>query len=95
MVFLFFKKNNRKRKGIDKPKRDNVLPWDRQFMGEWNDLVFFTYEIRNVPLNIQFYISIIQLDSPLSDYFFISQIWLNYLFVRKFKPQILKKYDEI
>jgi hypothetical protein len=52
------------RKGINKPKRDNILPWDRQFMGEWNDLVFFTYEIRNVPLNIQFYISIIRLDSP-------------------------------
>jgi hypothetical protein len=26
-----------------------VLPWDRQVLGEWNHLFFFTYEIRNVP----------------------------------------------
>jgi hypothetical protein len=41
-----------------------VLPWNRQVLGEWNHLVFFTYEIRNVPFNIQFYISIILLDFP-------------------------------
>jgi hypothetical protein len=38
-----------------------VLPWDRQVLGEWNHLFFFTYEIRNVPFNIQFYITIIPL----------------------------------
>jgi hypothetical protein len=54
----------RPRKGINKPKRDNVLPWDRKVMGEWNDLVLFTYEIRNVPFNIQFYISIIRIAFP-------------------------------
>jgi hypothetical protein len=31
---------------------------------------FFTYEIRNVPFNIQYYITIILLDFPLSDYYF-------------------------
>jgi hypothetical protein len=30
---------------------DIVLPWDRQVLGEWNHLFFFTYEIRNVPFN--------------------------------------------
>jgi hypothetical protein len=32
-------------------KGDIVLPWDRQVLGEWNHLFFFTYEIRNVPFN--------------------------------------------
>jgi hypothetical protein len=32
---------------------DFVLPWDRKVLGEWNHLFFFTYEIRNVPFNIQ------------------------------------------
>ena len=45
-------------------KGDIVLPWDRQVLGEWNHLFFFTYEIRNVPFNIQFYITIILLDFP-------------------------------
>jgi hypothetical protein len=39
-----------------------VLPWDRQVLGEWNHLFFFTYEIRNVSLDIQYYITIILLD---------------------------------
>jgi hypothetical protein len=42
----------------NKPKRAIVLPWDRHVLGEWNNLFFFTYEIRNVPFNIQFYIAI-------------------------------------
>jgi hypothetical protein len=25
-----------------------ALPWDRQVLGEWNHLFFFTYEIKNV-----------------------------------------------
>jgi hypothetical protein len=29
-------------------KGDMVLPWDREVLGEWNHLFFFTYEIRNV-----------------------------------------------
>jgi hypothetical protein len=37
---------------------------DRQVLGEWNHLFFFTYEIRNVPINIQFYITIMLLDFP-------------------------------
>jgi hypothetical protein len=41
-----------------------VLPWDRQVLGEWNHLFFITYEIRNVPFHIQFYITIILLDFP-------------------------------
>ena len=45
-------------------KGDIVLPWDRQVLGEWNHLFFFTYEIRNVPFNIQYYIVIILLDFP-------------------------------
>ena len=45
-------------------KGDIVLPWDRQVLGEWNHLFFFTYEIRNVPFNIQYYITIILLDFP-------------------------------
>jgi hypothetical protein len=45
-------------------KGDIVLPWDRQVLGEWNHLFFFTYEIRNVPFNIQYYITIILLDLP-------------------------------
>jgi hypothetical protein len=45
-------------------KRDIVLPCDRQVLGEWNHLFFFTYEIRNVPFNIQYYITIILLDFP-------------------------------
>jgi hypothetical protein len=40
-----------------------------------------SYEIRNVPFNIQFYITIILLE-------FFSQVWQNYLFVRKFKSEI-------
>ena len=39
-------------------------------LGEWNHLFFFTYEIRNVPFNIQYYITIILLDFPQSDSFF-------------------------
>jgi hypothetical protein len=58
--------------------------------GEWNHLFFFTYEIRNVPFNIQFYITIILLDYPVRLFFF-SQVWQNYLFVRKFKSEIYKK----
>jgi hypothetical protein len=42
----------------------DIEPWDRQVLGEWNHLFFFTYEIRNVPFNIQLYISIILLDFP-------------------------------
>jgi hypothetical protein len=38
--------------------------WDRQVLEEWNHLFFFTYEFRNVPFNIQFYITIILLDFP-------------------------------
>ena len=45
-------------------KKYIVLPWDTQVLGEWNHLFFFTYEIRNVPFNIQFYITIILLDFP-------------------------------
>ena len=55
---------DRRRKGINKPKRAIVLPWDRQVLGVWNHLFFFTYEIRNVPFNIQFYITIILLVFP-------------------------------
>jgi hypothetical protein len=36
-------------------KGDIVLPWDRQVLGEWNHLFFFTFEIRNVSFNIQYY----------------------------------------
>jgi hypothetical protein len=45
-------------------KEDIVLPWDRQVLVQWNHLFFFTYEIRNVPFNIQYYITIILLDFP-------------------------------
>jgi hypothetical protein len=51
-----------RRKGINKHERAIVLPWDRQVLGELNHLFFFTYEIRNIPFNIQFYISIILLE---------------------------------
>ena len=60
---------DRRRKGI-KPERAIVLPWDRQVLGELNHLFFFTYEIRNIPFNIQFNISIILLELCKSDYFF-------------------------
>jgi hypothetical protein len=60
---------DRRRKGI-KPERAIVLPWDRQGLGELNHLFFFTYEIRNIPFNIQFNISIILLELCKSDYFF-------------------------
>jgi hypothetical protein len=43
-------------------KGDIVLSWDRQVLGEWNHLFFFTYEFRNFPFNIQYYITIILLD---------------------------------
>jgi hypothetical protein len=40
------------------------ISMDRQVLGEWNHLFFSAYEIRNVPFNIQFYITIILLDFP-------------------------------
>ena len=45
-------------------KGDIVLPWDRQVLTEWNHLFFFTYDIRNVPFNIQYYKTIMLLDFP-------------------------------
>ena len=60
---------DRRRKGI-KSERAIVLPWDRQVLGELNHLFFFTYEIRNIPFNIQFNISIILLELCKSDYLF-------------------------
>jgi hypothetical protein len=62
-------------------------------LGEWNYLFFSTYEIRNVPFNIQFYITITLLDFPYSD-FVPSQVWQNYLIVRKSKLEIFKKKKE-
>jgi hypothetical protein len=35
-----------------------------QVVGEGNHSFIFTYEIRNVPFNIQYYITIILLDFP-------------------------------
>jgi hypothetical protein len=51
--------SDRRRKGFNKPERAIVLTWNRQVLGELNHLSFFTYEVRNIPFNIQVYISII------------------------------------
>ena len=82
---------DRRRKGI-KPERAIVLPWDRQVLGELNHLFFFTYEIRNIPFNIQHYITIILLDFPLSDLFSLPNLAKLFICAINQKTPLLEVY---